>query len=61
MQKEENSMSERPAAHEYDLFVGIDIAATSATVSWLRVGSKTSKPQTVAQTPEGFTHVTALH
>ena len=53
-------MSEEPAAHEYDVFVGIDIAATSATVSWLRVGSKTSKPQTVAQTPEGFTHVTVL-
>lgn len=42
-----------PATH-YQLFVGVDIAATTATVAWQRPQQKPSKPLTLEQTPEGF-------
>lgn len=38
----------------YRLFVGIDIAATTATVSWQTLTQKPGKPITIEQTPEGF-------
>lgn len=40
---------------EYRLFVGIDIAATTFTTSWLRPGASPSAAMTFAQTPAGFT------
>lgn len=41
-------------ATEYQLFVGVDIAAATATVAWQRPRQKPSKPLTLEQTPEGF-------
>ena len=43
-------------AHQvtYRLFVGIDIAAASATVVWLPAGGKSSRPRQIAQTPHGY-------
>jgi transposase len=38
----------------YDLFVGIDIAATTAAVSTQRPGAKASPAFTIDQTPEGY-------
>src|SRR6266571_1509186 len=42
------------AAGTYELFVGIDIAATTAEVSTQRPGAKASRSFTMDQTPEGF-------
>jgi transposase len=42
------------AAKTYELFVGIDISATTAEVSIQRSGAKTSQSFTIDQTPEGF-------
>ncbi len=39
----------------HHLFVGIDIAATSFTASWLRPGASPSTAMTFPQTPAGFT------
>ncbi len=48
----------------HKLFVGVDIAAASATVAWLTPGSAVSRSFTIDQTPAGFTklqqHLTAL-
>jgi transposase len=38
----------------YQLFVGVDIAAATATVAWQAPQQKPSKPFTLEQTPEGF-------
>src|SRR3954467_8517988 len=41
----------------YQLYVGIDIAATTATATWLTaegVGQTSSKPATFEQTPKGY-------
>ena len=38
----------------YQLFVGVDIAATSATVSWLVPGATPSRAITLEQTPQAF-------
>jgi transposase len=38
----------------YSLFVGVDIAAATATVSWMRPGEKACRPVTIEQTPEGY-------
>src|SRR5690348_8393829 len=38
----------------YQLFVGVDIAAATATVAWQEPHKKPSKSITVKQTPEGF-------
>jgi transposase len=42
-----------PAPH-YQLFVGVDIAATSFTAAWVRSGSAPERARTFAQTPDGF-------
>lgn len=42
------------AARIYKLFVGIDIAATTAEISIQRPGAKASRSFTIDQTPEGF-------
>ncbi len=36
------------------LFVGVDIAAATATVAWMTPGAKPSRSFTIAQTPQGF-------
>ena len=41
----------------YKLFVGIDIAAATATVAWLTLGGTVSRPVTIEQTPAGFAHL----
>jgi transposase len=38
----------------YKLFVGVDIAATTATVSWMCPGEKACQPVTIEQTPDGY-------
>lgn len=43
------------SAWSYELVVGVDIAATSATVSWLTSGQQPCRPITIAQTPQGYT------
>jgi transposase len=42
-------------AQTYALFVGIDIAAATATVSMQRPGARASRSCTIDQTPEGYT------
>jgi transposase len=42
------------AAGTYELFVGIDIAATTAEVSTQRPGAKAGRSFQIDQTPEGF-------
>ena len=39
---------------QYQLFVGADIAAATATVAWQLPQKNLSKPITIEQTPEGF-------
>jgi transposase len=38
----------------YHLFVGVDIAATSAKVSWFEPGEAPTRPITIEQTPQAF-------
>ncbi len=38
----------------YRLFVGVDIAATTATVAWQGGGAAPSRPCIIDQTPQGF-------
>jgi transposase len=46
----------------YDLFVGVDIAAQTATVAWQRHGAPLSRPLTIPQTPAGYAALSArLH
>mgnify|MGYP000911936206 CR=1 FL=1 len=47
-------MTATPAAPTYQLFVGVDIAATSFAASWTQGGPTRERAQTFAQTPEGF-------
>lgn len=44
-------------ATSYHLFVGVDIAAATATVAWQAPHQKLGKPMTIEQTPEGFSLV----
>jgi transposase len=44
-----------PAAQTYALFVGVDIAAATATVATQRPGAHASRSFTIDQTPEGYT------
>jgi transposase len=44
-----------PAAQTYALFVGVDIAAATATVATQCPGAHASRPFTIDQTPEGYT------
>jgi len=46
-----NPPTKRPA---YQLFVGIDIAATTFTAVWTRDGPPRERARTFGQTPEGF-------
>ena len=39
----------------YALFVGVDIAAQTATVATQRPGTKAGRSFTIDQTPEGYT------
>ena len=41
----------------YELFVGIDIAATTAAVSTQRPGAKASRALTIDQTPDGYSRL----
>jgi transposase len=45
------------APRTYELFVGIDISATTAEVSTQRPGGKASRSCTIDQTPEGYRHL----
>src|SRR5512135_3483872 len=38
----------------YQIFVGVDIAAATATAAWQASKQKSSKPITLEQTPEGL-------
>ncbi len=38
----------------YGLFVGVDIAAATATVAWQAPGAPVNRPVTIEQTPAGF-------
>ena len=51
-------MDASPRPHT--LYVGVDIAAATATVAWLIPGAKPSRPFTIAQTPHGFSELHAL-
>ena len=42
------------SASNYQLFVGIDIAAATFTVTWTNAGVPTMRPLTLDQTPQGF-------
>jgi transposase len=53
-------MAQRSSVPRYQLFVGVDIAATTFTVSWLRADGAPSAAQTFPQTPAGFTAVQHL-
>ena len=43
-----------PTPPAYRLFVGIDVAATSCAVSWMRPGAQPARATTIKQTPAGF-------
>lgn len=47
-------MAPAPAAAQYQLFVGVDIAAATATAAWLPPGGGLTRPMTIDQTPAGF-------
>lgn len=47
-------MLSAPERASYRLFVGVDIAATSATAAWLTPGQPIGPPLTFRQTPAGF-------
>jgi transposase len=50
-------MSTSKSTVSYSLFVGVDIAATTATVAWMQPNKKASRPVTVGQTPAGYAHL----
>ena len=47
-------MSVEKSPVSYQLFVGVDIAATTATVSWMHPGEKACRPITIEQTADGY-------
>ena len=47
-------MSGSQSTGSYSLFVGVDIAAPTATVSWMRPGEKACRPVTIEQTADGY-------
>jgi transposase len=47
-------MSRSQSTESYSLFVGVDIAAATATVSWMRRGEKACRPVTIEQTADGY-------
>jgi transposase len=48
-------MTTTSAVPTYQLFVGVDIAATSFAATWTRSGPTRERVRTFAQTPDGFT------
>lgn len=52
--RKEKAMSSVSPPAPYQLYVGVDIAAATATVSWLAPTQKPGRPITIEQTPEGF-------
>jgi hypothetical protein len=48
-------MSSSQSAVRYELFVGVDIAAATASAVWQPSANKPGKAITIEQTPEGFT------
>lgn len=38
----------------YQLYVGVVISAATATVAWMKPGSKVTRPLTIDQTPQGY-------
>jgi len=38
----------------YQLYVGVDISAATATIAWMKPGSKVTRPFTIDQTPKGY-------
>lgn len=47
-------MTSPTSAITYSLFVGIDIAATTAAAAWLAAGNKVTRALTIDQSPQGF-------
>jgi transposase len=47
-------MSRSQSTESYSLFVGVDIAAATATVSWMRRGETACRPVTIDQTADGY-------
>src|SRR5262249_44586590 len=47
-------MSRSQSTVVYSLFVGVDIAATTATGSWMRPGETACRPVTIEQTSDGY-------
>jgi len=47
-------MDKEAAMPTYQLFVGVDIAATTATVVWQAPGAPATRPVTIEQSPQGF-------
>src|SRR5262245_14466418 len=47
-------MSSSQSTVVYSPFVGVDIAATTATVSWMRPGETACRPVTIEQTSDGY-------
>src|SRR5436190_18420883 len=43
-----------PTPPAYRLFVGIDVAATTCAVAWMRPSERPSRAISIDQTPEGF-------
>jgi transposase len=43
-----------PTPPAYRLFVGIDVAASSCAVSWMRPGAQPTRAISIKQTPAGF-------
>jgi transposase len=50
-------MATGTSSSPYRLFVGIDIAATTFTATWLEPGGSASRPLTLEQTPQGFANL----
>src|SRR5947208_257373 len=47
-------MDREGTSPRYRLFVGVDIAATTATVAWREASGSTSRTITIEQSPQGF-------
>lgn len=47
-------MNKEAVMPAYQLFVGVDIAATTATVVWQAPGAPPTRPITIEQSPQGF-------
>lgn len=47
-------MSSNSLESQYQLFVGVDISATSAAVAWIQPRGKVTRSFTIEQSPQGF-------